>query len=356
MTRRSLCALLPAALARAQRRGLKIALGVGDYSDESLFFAGQLGVEWIDGPPRFQAEGAFRPLVPSPGNPPSGASRPWREDELANVTAKLKSFGLRLGITPMPPIPNALLGKPERDRDIETVHAAIALAARFEIPVIEYNFTALRASAGYYTVPGRGGSALRAFDYERIRHDPPFPQLGRVTREEMWDRLGYFLKAVLPVAERAGVKLAVHPNDPPVPEYRGVAQPLCTPGDLKQLVTRFPSPSNGITLDTGVTRECGEEPVAAIEWFGSRGRIHHVHFRNVRVETPRLNYTETFHDDGDIDMQAAMNALDRVGYPHLLVADHTPKLPGDPPSRIGGWSYAVGYMKGLAERAARSRP
>ncbi|MEP7365152.1 MAG: mannonate dehydratase [Acidobacteriota bacterium] len=327
---------------------LKLAMGVGDYSDESLFFVRQMGLNWVDGPARVRAEGSFRPLLPPAGRPPGGAAGGWREDELAAVMGKLKSFDLQLGIAMLPGMPNVLLGNARQDEDIARVSEAIRLAGRMGIPVAEYTFTALRSSAGYYAQQGRGGASLRAFDYERIRHDPPFPELGRVSREQMWERLGYFLKAVLPVAERAQVKLALHPNDPPVPEYRGVAQPVCTAADFRELFTKYPSASNGMTLDTGVMRECGDNPVEAIRYFGERRRIHHVHFRNVRMETPRLKYLETFHDDGDVDMGAAMAMFEKVGYRYLIVPDHTPELPGDNERRMGGWAMAVGYMKGLA--------
>jgi len=334
----------------ATQSSLKLAMGVGDYSDESLFFVRQMGLHWIDGPAQLRTEGPFRPLLPPPGRVPAGVGGSWREDELAAVTGKLKSFDLQLGISMLPSMPNVLLGNARRDDDLAHVTDAIRLAGRFGIPVVEYTFTALRSSAGYYARQGRGGANLRAFDYDRIRHDPPFAELGRVSREEMWERLGYFLKAVLPVAEQAQVKLALHPNDPPVPEYRGVAQPVCTASDFRELFAKYPSPASGMTLDTGVMRECGDNPVDAIRYFGERRRIHHVHFRNVRMETPRLKYLETFHDEGDVDMGAAMTMLEKVGYRYLIVPDHTPELPGDNERRMGGWAMAVGFMKGLGGR------
>ena len=341
-------AVLSAGIGRTAESALKLAMGTGSYSDESLFFIRQMGIRWVDGPARVRSEGVFRPLLPAAGRPPAGAAGSWREDELAAVVGKLKSFELQLGIAMLPAMPNVLLGNARRDEDMARVVEAIGLAGRVGIPVVEYTFTALRASAGYYAQHGRGGAKLRAFDYERIRHDPPFPELGRVSREEMWERLGYFLKAALPAAERARVKLALHPNDPPVPEYRGVAQPVCTAADFRELFAKYPSAANGMTLDTGVMRECGENAVEAVRYFGERRRIHHVHFRNVRMETPRLRYVETFHDEGDVDMRGAMAMLEKVGYRYLIVPDHTPELPGDNEQRMGGWAMAVGYMKGLA--------
>ena len=106
------------------------------------------------------------------------------------------------------------------------------------------------------------------------------------------------------------------------------------------------SPANGITFDTGVTTEMGEDPVEVIRWFGSREQINHVHFRNVLRDVPRLKYTETFIDTGHADMRAAPATLKEVGYDKLLHPDHVPRFPEETGS-FAGWSYAIGYMKAL---------
>ena len=99
--------------------------------------------------------------------------------------------------------------------------------------------------------------------------------------------------------------------------------------------------------------EMGEDAVAAIRYFGQRERIHHVHFRNVRVQTPYMKYVETFHDDGQCDMPAAMRALQDVGYTRLVLPDHTPEFSGDSPLAEMGWAFAVGYMQALRHAAER---
>jgi mannonate dehydratase len=162
----------------------------------------------------------------------------------------------------------------------------------------------------------------------------------------MWERLRYFLKAVVPVAEEAHVRLALHPNDPPVPVYRGVAQPFATVEHWKRLVNFIPSPSNGITLDTGVTAETGANVVDTILYFGRKGCINHVHFRNVQTIQPYFNYVETFIDEGQTDMLAAMRALREVGYAGMVVPDHSPSIAGDTRA-FGAWGYAIGYIKAL---------
>jgi mannonate dehydratase len=166
----------------------------------------------------------------------------------------------------------------------------------------------------------------------------------------MWARIEDFLQAVVPVAEAVDVRLAVHPNDPPIPSYRGVAQPLGDLAGLKRLVDLVDSPANCIFFDTGVTTEMGEDAVAAIYYFGQRDRIGAVHFRNVRVETPRYQYLETFQDEGDCDMAACMAAFHAVGYRGLIEPDHTPGIDGDSADTRIGWAFAVGQM--VALRAA----
>jgi mannonate dehydratase len=151
----------------------------------------------------------------------------------------------------------------------------------------------------------------------------------------------------VPVAEESHVRLALHPNDPPVPNYRGIAQPVDTVEHWKRLVNFMPSPSNGITLDTGVTAELGANVPEVIRYFGQRDCINHVHFRNVRTTTPKYNYEETFIDEGQTDMLAAMRAFQEVGYSHMIVPDHSPVISGDA-NQFGAWGYALGYMRALA--------
>jgi len=348
-TRRNLltapfAARLALAAAEAGSR-IKLALNTGT-SPRLLQLARQLGVEWADMGQRPAG------LIPPPGSPPREGTTvtSWTVAQLQAIRSQVEAAGLKIAIMPLHAFPNAILSNKERDRDIDAVRQSIRAAGQAGIPVLEYNWYLLRASAGYYEVPGRGGSGLRAFDYERIRKEPPVAELAGLTRQEIFARLAYFLKAVVPVAQEAGVRLALHPNDPPVASFRGIPQAIRTAEDLRQVTRIVDSPANGITLDTGVMRETGADVIALIREFGKRDRINHVHFRNVRMHQPFDRYTESFIDDGEVDMKAAMQAFVETGYSQAMVPDHSPRLDNDSEDHIAGLSYAIGYMRALLRR------
>ncbi len=245
--------------------------------------------------------------------------------------------------------PNAIYGKPGRDAEIEKVRASIRAAGKAGLPVIEYNFYAHRLREGYYEEIGRAGAGMTAFDYNRVRDLPALEAEGAHSLDEMWNNVAYFLKAVVPVAVESGVRLALHPNDPPAPLSRGSGQIMGTVAGWKRLVDIMLQPSaNGITFDCGVTREMGEDPVEVCRYFGSRDCINHVHFRNVRVTKPYERYAEVFIDEGQVDMFAVMRELVRQKYPRLIYPEHPRALDADRegkdfhPYYPGGGGY-VGY-------------
>ena len=333
---------------------LQIGKEIGDVAEETLRFFAQIGVETVGMPTRFNttpgANPTTRPLIPPAQTQPAPSLRaPWDEDEMRAVKERIESFGLAVATANLPLSGSIVMGQPGRAADLTIVKANIATAGRLGIPTLTYNFTALRASEGYGAREGggRGGADWRDFDHARIADLPPLEAVGEHSLDAMWTRIDEFLHAVIPVAEQAGVRLAVHPNDPPVPVYRGVAQPLGDLHGLKRLVDVIDSPSNCVFFDTGVTTEMGEDAVAAIHYFGRRQRISAVHFRNVRVETPRYKYVETFHDNGDCDMAGCMRALHAVGYRGAIYPDHTPHIGGDMPLTRAGWAFAIGQIIGL---------
>ena len=335
---------LPAAPAGAPKSAIKLTMPAPGFTDQDLNFFALLGVEWVTasgpGAPYFSDEGR---VVPVRGNE---AEPPWKEEQIRRLKDRVESFGLKLGNLMLHDFREAILGRPGAEQAIENVQESIRVAGKVGIPVVEYNWYGLRAMGGYFRKPGRGGSLLVGHDYDRSRNLPVLEDVGEHTAEQLWSRYERFLKAVVPVAERAGVRLAVHPNDPPVPKFRGVEQILGSVEGLRRVCETVRSPYNGITFDTGVTREMGADPVANIKWFGGRGQINHVHFRNVLLEVPRQKYTETFIDAGDNDMIACLRALNGTGYSHLLHPDHVPEYPGDPGQHTG-WGYAVGQMKAM---------
>jgi mannonate dehydratase len=258
-----------------------------------------------------------------------GPRMPWEEAQLRATVDKLKEGGLSLGNLMISGFPNTLYGRPGREEEIEKFKASIQAAGKAGVPVVEYNFYAHRAIEGYYEENGRGGAGLTAFDANRVKGLPPLPEEGAHSVEEMWRNITYFLKAVIPTAEQSNVRLALHPNDPPVAISRGSVQIMGTVERWKHLITIVDSPANGITFDCGVTREMGHDPVAVCRYFGSRDRINHVHYRNVRVRKPYDDYTEVFIDEGENNMLAVMRELVRVKYTRLIYPEHERALDYD---------------------------
>ncbi|HEY1945928.1 MAG TPA: mannonate dehydratase [Bryobacteraceae bacterium] len=286
------------------------------------------------------------------GGPPR---LPWQESEIRWQIDKLKEGGLTLGNLMMGGFPKTIYGQPGRDEEIEKVIQSIRAAGRAGLPVIEYNFYAHRIVEGYYEKLGRGGAGLTGFDYDRVKDLPPLPNEGAHSLDEMWANVTYFLKAVIPVAEEAGVRMALHPNDPPAPLSRGSGQIMGTVEGWKKLVSIVPSPANGITWDCGVTREMGHDPVEVGRYFGERDCINHIHYRNVKVEKPYEKYAEVFIDEGQNDMFAIMKELVRQKYPRMLYPEHPRALdydrehPGFAANYPGGGGYAAfAYNVGFA--------
>jgi mannonate dehydratase len=296
----------------------------------------------------------------------SGPRMPWQEAELRGLMDKLKTGGITLGNLMIGGFPNTIYGRPGRDQEIELVKQSIEAAGKVGLPVIEYNFYAHRLIEGYYQTTGRGGAGYTSFDYDRVKDLPPLANEGTHTLDEMWANITYFLKAVIPVAEKANVRLALHPNDPPAPISRGSGQIMGTVEGWKRLIEIVPSKSNGITFDCGVTREMGQDPVEVCRYFASRDRINHVHYRNVLVETPYKKYSEVFIDNGLNNMFAVMRELVRNKYPRLVYPEHPRAIdydrenPNFKPYYPGGGSYAafaynVGFARAMLQAVLESR-
>ena len=339
--------------AGGQSPRIKVGKGLRDLSDETLGFFQMLGVRHVVMPTSYSLTQRRRGLVPATDMGPrtSAPMAPWDRDELGRIKARIEGKGLVPMMLHLGRMHRVIHGKPDSATEIEAVKSNIRIAGDLGIPVIEYNFTALRGSEGYGRTTGPGGIGLRDYDEARTRDLPALENVGTHTREQLWERLETFLRAVVPIAEEAGVRLALHPNDPPIPVFRGVAQPVRSLADQRELIELVDSPANGITLDTGVTTEMGEDAAEAIRYFGSRDRINHVHFRNVRVDVPYFRYLEVPHDAGDCDMLACMKAFREVGYRYLVIPDHTPEFTDDTVGSQMSWAFAVGYLRALAHAA-----
>ena len=287
---------------------------------------------------------------------------PWEEARLKNLMDRLKAQRLILANVMIAGFPNAIYNRPGKDEDIEKVIASIKIAGKLGLPVVEYNWYAHRAMEGYFAEVGRGGAGWTGFDYQRMKGLPPLPNEGAHTLDEMWANITYFLKAVIPEAEKAGVRMALHPNDPPAPVSRGSQQIMATIDGWKKLVSIVKSPSNGITFDCGVTREMGGDPVEVCRYFSERDCINHVHFRNVRVEKPYERYDEVFIDEGQNNMYQVMKELVLQKYPRLIYPEHPRGMDYDKqqasfhPQYPGGGAYAayafnVGYTRAMMQAA-----
>jgi len=205
---------------------------------------------------------------------------------------------------------------------------------------------------GYFEETGRGGAGLTGVDYDRMKDLPPLPQEGAHTLNEMWANITYFLEAVITVAEKANVRLALHPNDPPFPLSRGSQQIMATIAGWKHLIEIVDSPANGITFDCGVTMEMGEDPVEVCRYFGSRDRINHMHYRNPHVTVPYLKYDEGFIDEGDVNMFAVMRELIKMKYSREIYPEHPRAIDYDRErGQIRGYPGGGGYAGDLYDIA-----
>jgi len=294
-----------------------------------------------------------------------GPRIPWEEAELRARIDGFKAGGLTLCNMMISGFDDVIWGRPGAEAQTEHVIASIRAAGRVGLPVIEYNFYANRLMEGYKEEKGRAGAGYTAYDYELSKNLPPKDGVGTHTRAEQLKRAERFLKAVVPEAEKANVRLALHPNDPPVPLSRGSEQLMATFEHWKQYLDLVKSPFNGMTFDCGVTREIGEDPVAVCRYLGERDRINHVHFRNVVVRTPSVDYTEVFLDDGQVDLFGVMKEVVRQKYPRAIYPEHPRALDVDRASGAirnqypggGGFAgeiYNVGYTRAMLQAALTS--
>jgi mannonate dehydratase len=274
----------------------------------------------------------------------------WNEDDVARVKKNCDEAGMVLEsmMIPIDFYKRSRFGQPGRDEEIENVCHTIRAVAAAGVPMMEWRFWPdfyWDDRVGYFETQGRGAAGYRAFDYGRIANSKPFDEIGIVGQEEMWERFLYFARPICLAAEKGGIRLSMHPNDPPVETMRGVARIFHHPDGLRRLLAEIPSPANGITFCQGTITEMGVDVLEEIRYFGKLGRINLVHFRAVQGTVPR--YTEVFIDEGDIDMLAAMRVYKEVGYQGPIVSDHTPRVEGDTAWGHIGRTFSHGYMRGL---------
>ncbi|MBY2924910.1 mannonate dehydratase [Rhizobium leguminosarum] len=307
--------------------------------DDYRIFA-QLGVKHINADP--------------PGKPSS-----WTLSDLERHRDKVESFGLILDMIQLPlpsqPIekasyPDILLAGPERDRQIDAVCKLIENTAAAGIPAVKYNLN-LIGIPRTPDEPGRGGSLNASFRWDKTDQQAEPGLAGVLSEDENWERIDYFLERVVPVAASNRVRLACHPHDPYTPPgYRGVTRVLGTVEGLKKFVLMRENPYHGLNFCQGSIGEMLENPGKEIDdvirWFGQRGKIFNVHFRNIRGG--KLSFMETFPEEGDMDMVRSARIYKEVSFKYMLMPDHVPTVSGKDPTATA-FAFCYGYIAALLQ-------
>ena len=284
----------------------------------------------------------------------NSGDRPWSYAPLHAMKRRYEEAGLELvGIEDCPPMDKIRLGLPGRDEEIKAVCTLLRNMGKLEIPMLCYNWMAcINWVRTEIARPGRGGAKVTAFRH-RDMGDPGLTWAGEVAAKHLWHAWEYFMDIAVPMAEKAGVRLALHPDDPPIGEVRGIARIMNSLESYDRAMAYKDSEANAICLCQGnFTLFCDDVP-GAIRHFGNKGRLAFGHFRD--VQGTAFDFAETFHDQGMTDKVGCMEAWHEIGFSGPLRPDHVPTLAGesndDPAYAWLGRLHAVGYLQGLRAAA-----
>lgn len=295
----------------------------------------------------------------------------WSFEELAAVKQLAHGEGLELeAIENIDPSfwSDILLGGPRKQEQLESLKGLLRNMGRLRIPILGYNFSLAGVWGRAHGPFARGGAIVPAFQADHSLRDEPLPKgqlnniiydpdappgpLAGVSREELWERLADFLRTLLPVAEDEGVRLAAHPDDPPLPELRQTPRLLHQPGNLDRLLELVPSPANTLEFCAGTIQEMpGADVYEVAERFSRQRAIAYVHCRNVTGKAP--DYREVFLDEGDMDVPRLLQVLHRNGFDGVVIPDHAPLMACEAPWHTG-MAHALGYLQAALQSLSRN--
>jgi mannonate dehydratase len=301
-------------------------------SEEYLLFAQQFGATDI----LFNT-----PLIPGDGGK-------WQLHDLVKLRLRVEQFGMKLSALENVPTnfyDHIMLNGPRRDEQIENMIFTVRNMARAGIPIFGYNWM---PSHVWRTPPAqiRGGALATAYDHA-LGSKYPLTHGREYSEEEMWENLEYWIKIITPVAEEEGIRLGIHPCDPPVDKLGGIPQLLRSFESYKRLIEIYPSDSNGIEFCQGTFSEMKDDIYEMIDYFVSRKKILYVHFRNVSSKVP--NFYEEFVNTGYVDMYKAMKIYHKHNFDGFFIDDHVPHTHGDTPWGHRGRAFANGYIQAMIE-------
>ncbi len=244
---------------------------------------------------------------------------------------------------------------PERDRELDTIVGNIRMAAQAGVKVITYNWEVVPYRRNG-KVSGRGGASYDAFRLEDDWRSLPAGDAGRVSHDDYWERITYFLERIIPAAKENDLRMACHPYDPAgLPfGYQGVDE--WDSPEIFEAIKRYESivdtPYNGFQLDLGTTSSGLKDPARQIlpivQYLGERGKIHQIHMRNIRGGL--FDFQEVYPDEGEVDFSSIMRILRDTQFSGSICPDHMPVHPDDP-GGLQAFAFGYGYIKALIQAA-----
>jgi mannonate dehydratase len=334
--------------------GIKFAFSMGPNSPK-VPFAKQLDVNY-----------AVSGLLRTPGT----SYDPWDPEIIKATKAYWDKEGIKWTVVEGPPIlqqpgTRIKLGLDGRDEDISNFIKFMKNLKQYgDVDIICYNWMPVISWARTNNErPGRGGALMLEFDYKEMQ-GAPLTEYGEISKEHLWGTLEYFVKAVMPEAEKIGMRMSLHADDPQVDVIQGISRIMNTVGNYDRLLAMYPNRCNGVTLcqaNFATMPDLVDIPTLVRKW--GPDVINFVHFRNLRDLSggarPSTHFTETFHDEGDLDMYECMKAYIEIGFDGPMRPDHVPVMATEIEAGMrGGYTtlgnlFAIGYMRGLAESIAK---